>query len=549
MSCGNVPAGLDEAEGEALMPRRRVLRRVDRAVCHRCKAARSAMIVRSITYCRACFVASMPRRIAKHLHPPLFRGTPRSAYHHPPPQRGGAVLALSGGAGSSALFDVLSGRAYIGKADSGGGVGGAGDVGGLGDGAGREGEPSRASTGDAARAGGTGGKAYEKTPVWDAGWAVHVDFSGLGGASQADRLRGLAEERGWQFLCLRAEDVFDESLGARLGVPTGAALAVDLAEAGFPLSARPAAPPLDALRTLLDSLPLPSRPALLSAILDALVHAAAAALPNITHVLLGETATREAQRVVAGTASGRGWALPLELAVARSVSVNAGRPTPTHTPDDDGQPQPARSPITVTRLRPMKDVTVKEAAYYCHLRGIQTVNQRRWDSAGAGAGAGPLRNARGKAGSIEALTEDFIAGLDVSHPSTVSTINRTGDKLVFAGRAGGLACPVCQMPVDDSALDWKARSALTSLDPDPKPDSDSVINPPDSSAYAMSAGRAPPHLAPLLCYACLTALTLDKPPRPVPLPLFVGGNVARRVGASEMRAQIAGFMLDDYDQD
>jgi cytoplasmic tRNA 2-thiolation protein 2 len=43
--------------------------------------------------------------------------------------------------------------------------------------------------------------------------------------------------------------------------------------------------------------------------------------------------------------------------------------------------------------------------------------------------------------------QGFIAGLNVSHPSTVSTINKTGDKLVFAGGeeiSSGL-CPLCQM--------------------------------------------------------------------------------------------------------
>lgn len=39
-----------------------------------------------------------------------------------------------------------------------------------------------------------------------------------------------------------------------------------------------------------------------------------------------------------------------------------------------------------------------------------------------------------------------MAGLSVTHPSTVSTINRTGDKLVFAGKAeDNTLCPACQL--------------------------------------------------------------------------------------------------------
>ena len=84
------------------------------------------------------------------------------------------------------------------------------------------------------------------------------------------------------------------------------------------------------------------------------------------------------------------------------------------------------------RMQPMKDVSSKEAAIYCHLRGLATRNWRGWASV----------NAKG-AGSIEMLTERkcsyndrpkvdegqvSIAGLSVTHPATVSTINRTGSK-------------------------------------------------------------------------------------------------------------------------
>ena len=41
---------------------------------------------------------------------------------------------------------------------------------------------------------------------------------------------------------------------------------------------------------------------------------------------------------------------------------------------------------------------------------------------------------------------EFIAALNVTHPATVSTITRTGDKLVFpGGNARDCLCPLCQM--------------------------------------------------------------------------------------------------------
>ena len=48
---------------------------------------------------------------------------------------------------------------------------------------------------------------------------------------------------------------------------------------------------------------------------------------------------------------------------------------------------------------------------------------------------------------IADLVIDFIAGLGVTHPSTVSTINKTGEKLVFPGDALKDLCPVCQQSV------------------------------------------------------------------------------------------------------
>lgn len=98
---------------------------------------------------------------------------------------------------------------------------------------------------------------------------------------------------------------------------------------------------------------------------------------------MGETSTRQAQRVISGTALGRGWALPLELAATFQL--------------------PSETDMKVIRIQPMKDVTVKEAALLCHVRGIESRNERRWDLAGGGA----QRDTRGKSGaaSLEALTE------------------------------------------------------------------------------------------------------------------------------------------------
>lgn len=131
--------------------------------------------------------------------------------------------------------------------------------------------------------------------------------------------------------------------------------------------------PLESLKALLAALPPPSRPALLQHILDALLSAVAGALP-VQHLLSGETSTSDAARVIAGTARGAGWSLPLDLQTAREL------------------------PNGVVRIRGMKDANVKEAALWCHARGLATSAERRWDAGG--------KSAPGKeVSSLEALTE------------------------------------------------------------------------------------------------------------------------------------------------
>lgn len=96
-------------------------------------------------------------------------------------------------------------------------------------------------------------------------------------------------------------------------------------------------------------------------------------------MVLGETTTREAARVISGTAAGRGWALPLELAGARSSG-------------------------SYVRLKPMKDIALKDAALWCHGRGLATFNERRWDNTVPGS----KRDGKGNVASIEALTESEL---------------------------------------------------------------------------------------------------------------------------------------------
>lgn len=105
--------------------------------------------------------------------------------------------------------------------------------------------------------------------------------------------------------------------------------------------------------------------------------------------------------------------------------------------------------------------------------------------------------------------------------------------------------------MDPSALQWKAQSALTSLP---------GRGPQDSVSAGSGVASTSAHLAPLLCYSCLTTFTpLSAAQRDrlstdaAPLPLWIGERVDERLGRDkpravteeEMRAQVQQFLIDE----
>jgi len=100
---------------------------------------------------------------------------------------GNALIAISGGAGSTALLDLLTDADsnYVGKRDA---------------------ELVERKRG-------------AKEPIWERGTVVYVEFCGVveGGQDRTEDMRAMAEGRRMDFVGLRAEDVFDPELGAKLG--------------------------------------------------------------------------------------------------------------------------------------------------------------------------------------------------------------------------------------------------------------------------------------------------------------------------------------------
>ncbi|WVW80374.1 hypothetical protein I302_102355 [Kwoniella bestiolae CBS 10118] len=533
MSCGDIPDGLaTEEQGEALMPRRVKVQRFDKSKCQKCRTAKSMYIIRNVTYCKECFSHSLFTRLTRTLHPAMRSTNLTSSElknkslasiggNRPLPQGGSVLIGLSGGSSSIALLDILVEREYIGKGD------------------GRVIDRTKG----------------EKQPVWDRGIILHVDFSDVienpisKEEDRSEELKKWVEGKGngLVWVGLKAEDVYDGGLRKKIrgivGLPKeaegeervdGDGVAVDLKNPDLPLfpsSSSSSSTPIDQLRSILSALPAASRPSFLSSILDSLITTTSQIIPDTKHILLAETSTRQAQRLIAGTALGKGYTLPLDLSVINKSSLSI----------TDG------SKRDIVRLKPMKDISFKEVAIYTHLRGLNGLvrNARNWDNAGPQGRKGDSRG-KGNTRSLESLTEQFIASLAVTHPATVSTINRTGDKLRFTGvKEDEVTCPVCQLPVDPNALEWKSRTALTSLPTKTLPqDIGAVTN-------GVEQGKDKESLAKMLCYACLTTFTpptvVSKVARtevvPIQLPLWVGGNVRDR--RREMREEIKGFLIDE----
>lgn len=102
----------------------------------------------------------------------------------------------------------------------------------------------------------------------------------------------------------------------------------------------------------------------------------------------------------------------------------------------------------VTILRPMREFTSKEVALFNHHSGVRHRVQRT-PSTG-----------RDSRASISRLTESFLNGLQEDFPSTISTVWRTGDKLVSRTSSTTL-CKLCGSKLD--CVDAPASSAVSAL--------------------------------------------------------------------------------------
>ncbi|KAJ2375201.1 Cytoplasmic tRNA 2-thiolation protein 2 [Coemansia sp. RSA 2607] len=354
--------------------------------CIKCKTAKPNVTIRGCLYCKPCFVSAS---IVK------FRGALKKSNGRVEAQRrqqNGALepqrlmVALSGGPSSTAMLHLVADYQ----------------------------QSVTQKSGD-----------FVQPPYADI-VVGHVDESALFDVPEG-AVRNIANERTFHETSL--EDIFSVSDDRDVLLQiVRASMASEEQQSGGGFSAQiiknsdKHTPPRERLRQLFSALDSDSsRESLLDAIRTFLLVRLARA-HQCTVLLLGESATRIATRVVSLTSCGRGFSLPFEIASESTWF--------------DG----------VTLIRPMRDFIAKEIAFFNRWTGYTSVVVPTFTT-GAPVHA-----------SIDRLSETFVVGLDRDFASTVSTVCRTVQKLEPQAEAlSACPCIVCGMPAEPDAQDWRSR--------------------------------------------------------------------------------------------
>nr|XP_046204231.1 cytoplasmic tRNA 2-thiolation protein 2-like [Oncorhynchus gorbuscha] len=265
-----------------------------------------------------------------------------------------------------------------------------------------------------------------------------------------------------------------------------------------------------------------------------------------TKVMMGDSCSRLAIKLLSNISLGRG----------ASLATDTGFSDPRH--------------VDVVIVRPMRDYSSKEIAYYNRMFDIPSVFIPGLDS-----------KAQDKA-SIQRLTESFVTKLQTDFPSTVSTIYRTSEKLHTAclpqntNTQPSAKCLLCVCAMDTKLEEFSAYQATLISEqlsqrrgpgPEFTPGTAAAPgSPPASSAGqghssgggqsqgcetgeggCSSSAKEPEtvDLKSLLCYSC--RLTIKDMTALDALPQYILSEAERR--RSQMREEISEFLLDEAEDE
>ncbi|XP_030083332.2 cytoplasmic tRNA 2-thiolation protein 2 isoform X2 [Serinus canaria] len=198
-------------------------------------------------------------------------------------------------------------------------------------------------------------------------------------------------------------------------------------------------------------------------------------------VMMGESLTRVAIKLLTNLSLGRGAYL----------AVDTGFTDQRHG--------------DVMVVRPMRDYTAKEIAFYNRFFSVPTVS------------VPPLFTKRREKPSIHQLVERFLLGLQEEFPSTISTVYRTGEKLSPEPAKASSESDRCLLCL--CGLDTYGEEELA-LEPT------LILEEPAAGAESKAA------YIPLLCYSC--RLTFKELGPLDTLPPYVRAEGQRRIRRAEM---------------
>jgi len=237
---------------------------------------------------------------------------------------------------------------------------------------------------------------------------------------------------------------------------------------------------------------------------------------DCTKILVSENATRLSIKLLLNIAEGRGGSLPYDIGVSDSRDDQVGI------------------------IRPMRELTSKEVAFYNRLHDIEPIVNESLDTMVVSKA------------SLQKQTEAFVTNLQATFPSTVSTIFRTGDKLTVSDDliSTGEHCVVCQIPLSEREAPKVARnlsSKLTATEDNREPGDSDCCGKGDNSCqsnakYSFSSANSSDVIQ-RLCYGCRLTFR-DMGDRVEDLPPYVVNECERLYRRSKMKDSIQDFLLD-----
>ncbi|XP_006762253.1 PREDICTED: cytoplasmic tRNA 2-thiolation protein 2 isoform X1 [Myotis davidii] len=263
-----------------------------------------------------------------------------------------------------------------------------------------------------------------------------------------------------------------------------------------------------------------------------------------THLILHVARTHGYSKVMTGDSCTR-------LAIKLMTSLALGRGA--FLAWDTGFSDERHGDVVV--VRPMRDHTLKEVAFYNRLFAVPSVFTPAIDT------KAPEKS------SIHRLMEAFMLRLQAQFPSTVSTVYRTSEKLVKAprdGNAGGPPDPrcllcMCALDIDtaDSATAFGAQTSHLSQMQPPTAPAEAPTTPCCSAGVGRAqgccrgagpCGREDPRASVIeqLCYGC--RVNMKDLPSLDPLPPYILTEAQLRSQRASVLQEIQEYLIDSDDE-